>query len=343
MGRTVRVFVSYSREDEMWVQPGPPGLIPWIAQTLRPWAKSRGLNDIRFWSDPLIEAGVEYREKIASEIQQADIVVLLLSQDFLASEFIREFELPRIKARLEQGAIDLIPILVGPVSWQEEHEFGWLADRQIVPQNLTPLIDYLHDRARWEHVKVEKILPEFQRRISGFLKGPGVPHTIAEYTKGIEVHAEKPARPTLVGGWTRRRTWILVLSLAALAILTAVLWYRLFGTPRAIVTIVAPRNDGRVSQHAKVRGTIVGRDKQIWVIVRPRETNEYWVQERAQSSGGRAWRVTALFGRSGAEDRDKRFQVMAVVNPKETLSEGTVLGAWPEAEARSEVIEVIRE
>jgi formylglycine-generating enzyme required for sulfatase activity len=59
--------------------------------------------------------------------------VLLISQDFVNSNFIRQYELPWIRQGLDRNELGLIRILVGPVL---EDELDWLADRQIIENSI---------------------------------------------------------------------------------------------------------------------------------------------------------------------------------------------------------------
>ena len=76
--------------------------------------------------------GIEYEKLIKSEIDRADFAVLLISQDFIGSDFIRDKELPWIRQRVERNEMDLITILVGHVLAED---LGWLAERQMLPGN----------------------------------------------------------------------------------------------------------------------------------------------------------------------------------------------------------------
>ena len=121
---TIHVFVSYSHRDDTWVKEGPHGLIPWLAQQLK-------RNEVEIWYDHALKQlpGAEYRKLIKSEIDRAHLAILLISQDFVSSDFIQEFELPWIRQRVERGELSLIPILVGSTL---DEDLGWLADRQMI-------------------------------------------------------------------------------------------------------------------------------------------------------------------------------------------------------------------
>jgi tetratricopeptide (TPR) repeat protein len=82
------VFVSYSREDAGWMER--------FVKMLEPERRGLGLE---VWFDTAIVAGREWRADIEAAIARADVALLLVSSDFLASSFIVEQELPALVAR----------------------------------------------------------------------------------------------------------------------------------------------------------------------------------------------------------------------------------------------------
>jgi photosystem II stability/assembly factor-like uncharacterized protein len=140
----VHVFVCYAREDKRWLDSSDRyGLIPFLADSLR-------RQHVSFWFDVEIQPGDEYRRLIESQIDQARISLLIVSQSFLNSDFIEAVELPRISRRAGQGQMLVIPILVEPCGWTE---VPFLADRQMVPSS--PLIDYTDSEAKWARVRFQ--------------------------------------------------------------------------------------------------------------------------------------------------------------------------------------------
>ena len=99
--RQRQYFISYAREDEAWVKRIEKNLFV-LTRTGR----------ISLWIDRNVEVGASWAGKIYEAIDSSDGVILLISEDFLASGFIRSNELPGFFARREQGAMRLIPILV---------------------------------------------------------------------------------------------------------------------------------------------------------------------------------------------------------------------------------------
>src|SRR5262245_17552799 len=94
------VFVSYSHKDEVW------------KDRLVSQLNVAGLEgQFATWQDRLIAGGDDWFHEIRQAIEAASIAVLLVSADFLNSEFIRTHEVPRLLQRREADGVRLIPLL----------------------------------------------------------------------------------------------------------------------------------------------------------------------------------------------------------------------------------------
>lgn len=78
--------------------------------------KRQGL--IRPWRDRAIEAGVEWAEDIKAHLESAQIILLLISPDFMASDYCYDIEMKRAIERHQEGTAKVIPIILRPVDWQ---------------------------------------------------------------------------------------------------------------------------------------------------------------------------------------------------------------------------------
>ncbi len=113
------VFLSYSLVDEEWRKQ--------LERQLRV-LQVEGALDV--WSDRDIEAGSEWLPEIEAAIERARVAVLLVSADFLTSEFVRRVEIPRFLERRGKGGLKVVPVLVRPCPW---NRVDWLAKMQILP------------------------------------------------------------------------------------------------------------------------------------------------------------------------------------------------------------------
>ena len=102
----IELFFSYAHEDEALRQKLEKHL------TL---LKRQGI--IAAWNDRMIGAGQEWEGQINSHLETAQVVLLLISADFLASDYCYDVELTRAMERHNAGAARVIPVIVRPVDW----------------------------------------------------------------------------------------------------------------------------------------------------------------------------------------------------------------------------------
>ncbi len=102
----VEIFFSYSHKDEM--------LRDELAKHLS-IMKRQGIIDA--WHDRAITAGSEWAGEIDTHLNSAQIILLLISADFLASDYCYDIELKRAMECHEVGKAQVIPIILKPVDW----------------------------------------------------------------------------------------------------------------------------------------------------------------------------------------------------------------------------------
>jgi len=126
--RPVRLFVSYSHRDEKFLA------------ELRKYLEVERHLDV--WSDERIEAGAQWREEIRGALAQADAAILLVSQDFLASEFIRNHELPTLLESVKSRRLKLFLIPIGACTWRSAiiECFQWIHDPARPLRSLRPAL-----------------------------------------------------------------------------------------------------------------------------------------------------------------------------------------------------------
>jgi internalin A len=69
------------------------------------------------WQDRMIGAGEDWKDKIDDNLERADIILLLVSADFIASDYCWEKEMRRAMERQEAGEAQVIPVIVRNVDW----------------------------------------------------------------------------------------------------------------------------------------------------------------------------------------------------------------------------------
>jgi len=94
---------------------------------------------IQAWHDGEISAGQDWRREIDDHLAGADVILLLVSIDFLDSEFVRKYELPAALERHRNGTALVIPVLLRPVPWK----LSRLSSLQALPRDLRPVIEWI--------------------------------------------------------------------------------------------------------------------------------------------------------------------------------------------------------
>jgi len=136
-----QLFISYSHADRVWVVR--------LQKMIQPLVRDK---DLKLWDDSQIPAGARWKEEIQQALATAKVALLLVSADFLASDFVNSAELPHIlKAAEEEGmrilwvklrsclvqhtpihefqaAIDPARPLAAMVDWEQEEALAKVAE-----------------------------------------------------------------------------------------------------------------------------------------------------------------------------------------------------------------------
>lgn len=135
--RRCRVFISYARHDERHRR----RLVVHLTQLVRD-----GLIDL--WSDWSVIAGADWDRDIRHQLEIADIVVLLVTPNFVASAYCFEKELPLALRRGEEEGVRVLPVYVKSVDLVNL-PFGKIAG---LPANLRPISAWRDPDEAWLQV-----------------------------------------------------------------------------------------------------------------------------------------------------------------------------------------------
>ena len=86
---------------------------------------------LQLWTDRRITAGTEWKDQIDENLERADLILLLVSADFMNSDYCYDIELKRALERHEAKEARVVPIIVRKVAWHSA-PFGKL---QALPAN----------------------------------------------------------------------------------------------------------------------------------------------------------------------------------------------------------------
>lgn len=103
-----KVFFSYSHRDEP------------LRDELEKHLSILGRQGfIEAWHDRRIGAGGELVREISQNLEMADVILLLVSSDFLASDYCYDVEMKRAMERHNAGEARVIPVILRPCDWHE--------------------------------------------------------------------------------------------------------------------------------------------------------------------------------------------------------------------------------
>jgi hypothetical protein len=102
-----RVFISYSHKDE-----------PLRAELDKHLSLLKRQGELDIWTDHRIPVGGELGSAISEALENADVIMLLLSADFLASDYCFGVEMTRAMERHERGDAVVLPVMLRPCDYQ---------------------------------------------------------------------------------------------------------------------------------------------------------------------------------------------------------------------------------
>lgn len=81
-------------------------------------------GNIKYWSDTQLRTGDQWKNEIENNIEKTAVAILLISADFLASDFIRSNELPPLLNAWEKNGVHILPVIVKPCSFSHVEEIN---------------------------------------------------------------------------------------------------------------------------------------------------------------------------------------------------------------------------
>jgi uridine kinase len=145
-----KLFISYSHLDEKFVSKFLNHLSP---------LKNNGF--IEEWYDRKIETGQEFQDDIDNNLNNADIICLMISDNFLSSNACLEEKDIALKLRVTKG-IRTIPIIISPCAWTLHKE---LSPILAIPTDGKPVSSFLDPNEGWLDVInwIRKVIDSIQK------------------------------------------------------------------------------------------------------------------------------------------------------------------------------------
>ncbi|WP_086662275.1 TIR domain-containing protein [Lentzea kentuckyensis] len=148
-GRGMTMFISYSHRDEA------------LRRELETHLSAlRWEGAVEGWHDRRIQPGQEWSGEIDANLEAADLILLLISADFLASDYCRDIEMERAMQRHREHTARVVPIILRPCDWR-----GFpFAELQGLPQDGVPITAHAdRDAAFTEVVRgIRAVAEEFR-------------------------------------------------------------------------------------------------------------------------------------------------------------------------------------
>lgn len=148
----IQVFVSYSHKDESYLEKGE--LIDYL--------KSGLINKAKFWDDRDIITGNSWNEIIHKNILNSQIAILLISNNFIESDYINRIEVCKFfTATIKKFVV--FPVIVSSCNPQK---IEWLKGLQYIPSGTGKSIEGDFPRGKVRQDLYQKILSDLDAQIT---------------------------------------------------------------------------------------------------------------------------------------------------------------------------------
>lgn len=135
--RPLTIFYSYAHKDEE------------LRESLeKHLSLLKRTGYVEYWHDRCLTAGTDFSKKISSELENANIILLLVSSNFLASDYCCQIEMKKALERHEKQEARVIPIIIKPADWSGA-PFGHLLS---LPKDGYPVTLWTNQDEAWTDV-----------------------------------------------------------------------------------------------------------------------------------------------------------------------------------------------
>lgn len=138
----LKLFISYSHQDN-----GEKPFIDEFKKHITP-LKTNGL--IEDWYDREIIAGEKFEIKIDNNLENADIVCLFLSANFLSSDYCMKEKIKALELRKKKN-ISIIPIVLTNCGWKDDQDISKLL---ALPEDGKPVSSFHEQNEAWNDIYI---------------------------------------------------------------------------------------------------------------------------------------------------------------------------------------------
>lgn len=139
MSKKVKLFISYSHKDEDYRE----------QLDIRLKAIERRFP-LEVWHDRNLLAGEQVHEKIVQQLEVADIIVLLISPDFVSSDYCFSHEMEIALKLYEEKKNVVIPIIIRDTDDWYSYQIG---NHTALPTDGKPVCDWPNEDKFWSDVQ----------------------------------------------------------------------------------------------------------------------------------------------------------------------------------------------
>ena len=139
--KKLKLFICYSHQDNLDDNP----CIEQFKKHITP-LKDNGL--IEDWYDREILPGEDYQNKIDNNLEDADIICLFISANFLYSDNCKKEKMKTLELRKKKG-ISVIPIILSPCGWLDDKDISKLL---VLPTDGKPVSSFDNRDEAWHYV-----------------------------------------------------------------------------------------------------------------------------------------------------------------------------------------------
>lgn len=196
------IFIAYSSKDIDYLN------------ALRNHLKSlEHSGEVRVWYDGEIDAGSDWAESTRKALEAANIILLLISADAIASDYFYSEQLQASLGRYQAGEAYLIPIVVRPCHWQALP----VGQLQILPRNGNSVSSWPNQDEAWAEATfyLEKVVQ----------KVLGKP-TASNAPKTMRVQGPLPSKLPFTSQNNRQIVWVISLIIVLAAVIGGLIWHQ---------------------------------------------------------------------------------------------------------------------